>query len=541
MSAQKEHSTLQVDVGPMDMRMVMSFVFRRHSVPTIEITPRTIDRVVASNRRLTSLLERRIPIYGVTTGFGDSGGRLVPTDKVAALQGNLIQYLLCGTGATLPREACRATTLFCLQSISRGFSGVSPELVERLRFHLERDWIPVIPREGSLGASGDLIPLAYVARTLLGDGVVFDPDAGAEERPVPIAPLLQREGITPYTLKAKEGLSLVNGTAAMSGLSLLNLVAARYLTELTCLATSWLCLSLRGRTEAFETLVNVQAKSHGGQGRMARRISDFLADESYTARSLDDLATPGPGVIDRVQDRYSLRCAPQVLGPVDETIDLALGWLTTEASSTSDNPLVDADAVGSSLGMGGNFYGGYLGHGMDYLKISLAQVADLLDRQLTSLIDEKANRGLPANLAAWDRLPADEHHLHHGLKGLHQSVNALTAGVLARSGPNTIFSRSSESHNQDKVSLGMTAAVQCHELLEPLFTIAAMYLICLTQALDLRGIQLGGPVSTRYYQLVRDVVPFVSRDMALEQPVRALAAKLRGIASERAGYSDPLA
>jgi histidine ammonia-lyase/phenylalanine ammonia-lyase len=212
---------------------------------------------------------------------------------------------------------------------------------------------------------------------------------------------------------------------------------------------------------------------------------------------------------------------------VQETLDLAWKWLETEINGVSDNPLIDDDGT---LGMGGNFYGGYLGHGMDYLKISLAQVADLQDRQLTMLIDDKSNRGLPPNLADWESIPEADRFLHHGLKGLHQAVNAITSEILARATPNTIFSRSSESHNQDKVSLGMSAAVQCSGMIESMYTIQSMYLICLAQALDLRGVHLQGQASRQIYELVRSVTPRVSRDTALGDAVRALSEKLKALA-----------
>jgi histidine ammonia-lyase/phenylalanine ammonia-lyase len=518
--------TLVIDEHPLSLSRAMSFVFQRAGHGGPEVSDACFERVRVSERRLHQLMDQGLPIYGVTTGFGDSSYRLIPPDRSEELQRNLVAYLLCGTGKLLPRVACRATMLFVLQSMCRGFSGVSVDLVRRLQLFLERDWIPAIPREGSLGASGDLIPLAYIAQALQGDGEIFDPNS-TTERTVPLPEILALAGVPRYVLKPKEGLALVNGTAAMSGLSLVNLSAGRFLTELGCLMTSWLCLGLQGRTESFEPLVNERAKTHQGQARVARSILALLAAESYRAQPLHLLSTHGAQMQWHVQDRYSLRCTPQVLGPVIETLDQASRWLEIEAGGASDNPLVDPDpSAPSPLAMGGNFYGGYLAQGMDYLKISLAHVTDLMDRQLMSLIDEKSNRGLPANLAAWDRMPESERHLHHGLKGLHQAVGALTSEILAKATPNGIFSRSSESHNQDKVSLGMSAAVQCHEMLEQVFTVAAIYLICLAQALDLRGIELRGHVSRYYYDLVRSITPFIDRDRALERPVRELAERL---------------
>ncbi|HEX4922546.1 MAG TPA: aromatic amino acid ammonia-lyase, partial [Bdellovibrionales bacterium] len=314
--------------------------------------------------------------------------------------------------------------------------------------------------------------------------------------------------------------------SAMAGLALLNHQKSVFLTALASLSSAWLCLALRGRTEAFGALVNEKAKQHPGQTRAARRIRELLEAEGYAPKAGQDVQTNSEHTEEMIQDRYSLRCAPQILGPVLETLELVERWLEVEVNGVSDNPLIDEDG---RLGMGGNFYGGYLSQGMDYLKISLAQIADLSDRQLTLLIDDKSNRGLPPNLANWPGLSQEERHLHHGLKGLHQAVNAITSEIMPKALANSIFSRSSESHNQDKVSLGMSAATQCHDMLEDLFHVQSMYLICLAQALDLRGIQLKGEMSNFVYKLVRSVVPYVTADRALDDSVDALSQELQDL------------
>lgn len=516
---------LLIDDQKIDFKKVADIAFRRVKFSSVEISSSCQAKVRKSQAKLFELLEKKIPIYGVTTGFGDSSFRVVDASQSELLQANLISYLLCGTGPALPIEASRAILMLRLKSLSRGFSGVSLDLLERMKMFLERDWIPVIPREGSLGASGDLIPLAYVARALQGEGELW-----INGTQTSTAEVLKNADVGTYVLKPKEGLALVNGTTAMAGLFLFNLNNSRFLAELACLSTSWLCLALKGRTEAFGVLVNEKAKAHPGQALTARAITSLLGDEDYQSKPLEQIAIKASQTQEAVQDKYSLRCTPQVLGPVLDTIEQLREWLELEMNGTSDNPLVDEDGT---LAMGGNFYGGYLSQGMDYLKISLAHVADLVDRQLMTLIDEKSNRGLPANLADWNSIPESERFLHHGLKGLHQATNAITSEIMARATPNGIFSRSSESHNQDKVSLGMSAAVQCSQMIEPLFTIQAMYLTCLAQALDLRKIELKGERSKFFYKLVRSVVPFVSRDQSLGAEIKALAEKLKQLAHER--------
>jgi histidine ammonia-lyase/phenylalanine ammonia-lyase len=177
-----------------------------------------------------------------------------------------------------------------------------------------------------------------------------------------------------------------------------------------------------------------------------------------------------------------------------------------------------------------------MAHGMDYLKISLGNIADLMDRQLTLLISDKTNRGLPPNLADWDNMPEKDRHLHHGLKGLHQLTSAVTSEIMAKTIPNSIFSRSSESHNQDKVSLGLSAATQCSEITDSLFNISAAYLICLAQAIDLRKINLVGKDSQRIIKLIRKNVPFVKRDTRLDKNIKYLIEDLKSMALKEGSF-----
>ncbi|MEQ1878114.1 MAG: aromatic amino acid ammonia-lyase, partial [Bdellovibrionia bacterium] len=461
-----ENTGFLISEADLTLEDVRRYIFNPEPRP-IALSPSLLENVEGAHRRLNSAIDRGVPIYGVTTGFGDSCFRVIPKEKSAELQKNLSRYLACGTGELLPQVASKATLLFRLKSLGQGYSGVSTELLERMKMCLDNDWIPAIPRQGSLGASGDLVPLAYISQMLQGEGLVHDGDSLTQA-----SDLLDQAGVKPYTLKPKEGIAIVNGTSAMAGFSLLNIQYARAIAALSGICSAWLCLALKGRVEAFGELVNEKAKKHPGQSRAARRIRELLEAENYRPTPAQNIAVQAGVTSEFIQDRYSLRCSPQILGPVLETLDLCERWLETEVNGVSDNPLIDADGT---LGLGGNFYGGYLSHSMDYLKISLAQIADMYDRQFTLLIDEKSNRGLPANLADWPSMPESERFLHHGLKGLHQSVSAITSEIMARANPNSTHSRSSESHNQDKVSLGMSAASQTHELLESLFHVQSMY------------------------------------------------------------------
>lgn len=500
---------------------VIDFVYRRRNYASIKIDDELVNKITASRNNFEKLLEKNIPIYGVTTGFGESCFRSVDKGKSELLQKNLIDYLSCGTGQELSLEVSRAVMLLRLISLSKGYSGVSMELINRMVTYLENDWLPIIPSEGSLGASGDLIPLAYLAQALQGNGMVY-----ANGQVKDISLLLKEKNISPYKLKSKEGLALVNGTSAMAGLALINFNYISFLCELSVICSSWLCLVLKGRTEAYDSLVNQKAKSFSGQTKVASMVKALLDEEGYKTKCFSNIQTKDGHTSELVQDPYSMRCTPQILGPIYETVELFGSWLDQEINGVSDNPLIDSD---SNFANGGNFYGGYISHGMDYLKICLGHIADQMDRQLTLLISDKTNRGLTPNLINWPN-NNDELHLHHGLKGLHQLGSAITSEIIAKTMPNGLFSRSSESHNQDKVSLGMSAACQCSEVVNKVYTLFSAYLICLAQAVDLREIELKGKVSKDMYSKIRSCVGFIEKDTRLDGALQQLSIELRTLA-----------
>ncbi len=514
------NKSFEITDAPIPLKEIVNFVFGRTELQGLEISRNCDTRVRQSYAQLQQWAEGSEPIYGVTTGFGDDCGRRIPIGQSELLQKNLVSYLLCGTGPSLPATAIKATALIRLISLSRGFSGVSPELIQSLKRLIEKDWLPDIPREGSLGASGDLIPLAYLAYAVQGEGEVNTPEGKRE-----LSTLLSREGLSGHVLKPKEGLALVNGTSAMAGLFLTNWNQAKFSTDIAVIGSAWTCLALQGHTEPFSALVNEKTKNFVGQGLAAKQIRTLLEEESYRS--------PKRGASEKIQDRYSLRCSPQILGPVLDTLSLLEQWLEVEVNSVSDNPLISPEG---ETAMGGNFYGGYLSHGMDYLKICIGHLSDLADRQLALVIDTHTNRGLPPNLAPWNVLKEEERVLHHGLKGLHQAVSAITSEIISKTMPSGVFSRSTESHNQDKVSLGMSAAVAVSDLLDVFARVQSMQLICLAQAIDLRGIDLKGEISRNLYNVIRSVVPYVEKDQPLDKRIHALTETLATLSHEKGSW-----
>ncbi len=479
-------------------------------------------RIEGSHQVFLKHLETGVPIYGVNTGFGANSNGGISPPLMERLQDNLVSYLLCGTGELLPLEVSRGIFLARVVSLSRGYSGVSYQLLEAMLQFIKRDWIPAIPRNGSLGASGDLVPLAYIADVLRGGGQVH-----VGGKLVATSEVHAKQGVPAYQFKPKEALALVNGTSAMVGSSLYLLQIWENLLELCVTFTSWTTLVLHGDTDSFSTLVNESAKRHRGQSLIAKTLRSYLETEDQD--HLDFRKTlnfqSGPALQHAVQDRYSLRCVPQILGPVFDTLELCRTWFETELNGVSDNPLVDWRG---EIRTGGNFYGGYIGHGIDYLRMNWGQLADLMDRQMMLLFDSKTNMGLPSNLVAVEHMSSLEASASHGLKGLHQSMSAIASQVLAQSNPVTIHSRSSESHNQDKVSLGMSSCTLSVDLISPMYQMAALQGIALAQALDLRGIQLHGAHHQELYSMIREVCPMVTKDQRLDYPLAALEKKLLG-------------
>ncbi len=509
-----------IDADNLSVEALSSYVFQRRAFESVEISDAAAAQIQRSHARFLEHLEHPNPIYGVTTGFGSNCQQVVPKNRSEELQSNLISYLLCGTGRMLSTEASRAMSLIRIKSLSRGLSGVSNELLNHMCDLVARDILPEVPCEGSLGASGDLIPLAYLGQLVQGKGMALTPDGK-----MPAEEAFKKYKIKPYKLKPKEGLAIVNGTSTMAAQALVNHTEVKFLVDVLTTATSWLCIVLGGKLEAFGPLVNEKAKLHAGQARVASEVTDLLVKESYKSLTANQVSIKDLHTAEMIQDRYSLRCTPQVLGPVVDTIGVFETWLEQEINSTSDNPLIDPE--NGDLTSGGNFYGGYLAHGMDYYKICIGNMADLLDRQLTTVMDARTSNGLPPNLANWPMMNDVEKHLHHGLKGLHQATNAITSEILSMATPNSIFSRSSETHNQDKVSLGMSAAINCADMLKKLFTITSMHIICLAQALDIKGHKLKGDKANELYQLVRRHVPFITNDQAMGPNIQVLSDALR--------------
>lgn len=504
-----------------------------HGGRMVRLSERAADAVRASRSLKQSLIEQEIPIYGVTTGFGDSAHRQISPAKAGKLQQNILRFMGVGTGPLAPPEVVRVTMLLRANCLAKGNSGIRVELVERLLELLDHDVLPRIPERGSCGASGDLAPLSYVGRALVGEGRV---DYAGQTREA--AGVLSELRLEPLELEAKEGLALTNGTSFMTAFACLAAGAASQLADVADLLTAMASEALLGNRGHFNAFLFDQTKPHPGMVASARNIRELLA-ESRLALDREELFRGGLEGADfvelerRVQDRYSIRCAPHVTGVLRDVLSWVEDWVTTEINSSDDNPLFNVD--GHRVESGGNFYGGHMGQAMDSLKVALANLCDLIDRQLELVVDEKFNAGLTANLIPRFDSSHPEAGLHHGFKGMQLCCSAMTAEAMKLSNPATIHSRSTECHNQDKVSMGSIAARDARTIVELAENVAAIHLIACAQALELRGVDLCSPRTRAAFELVRGRVAFVDRDRQLDEDIAATVDLIRsGAVSELA-------
>lgn len=470
------------------------------AVPALDPSPEVRARIRATVAALDRRLAGGEAIYGVTTGFGDSCENSVDVDMALELPKNLVRFHGCGTGALLDRQQAAAVVAVRLATLARGHSGVREVLLDRLCELLRHRIVPAIPCEGSVGASGDLTPLSYVAAVVMGEREVL---AASGTEPADAA--LARAGVLPLALRPKESLSIMNGTSVMTALACVAYDRARRLARVASTVTALASDALRGEPAHFDPRI-FSAKPHPGQALSARWICEHLEYHPSHGRT----AT-------RIQDRYSIRCAPHVIGVLLDALPSMRAAIEVEINGANDNPIFDPE-TGDVL-HGGNFYGGHIAFAMDGLKNAVANLADLLDRQLALLCNESMSNGLPANLVA--RTTPDRV-AHHGFKAMQISASALTAEALKLTMPASVFSRSTENHNQDKVSMGTIAARDALRVCELTERVTAITLLAACQALDIRGPENARARSRKILERVRAVVPTNTADRRQDRDIEAI-------------------
>lgn len=463
------------------------------------------QRITQGASMLASLLEDNGTVYGVNTGYGDSCTVNIPSDLVAELPLHLTRYHGCGLGAYLDDEATLAVLVCRLNSLSRGYSAVRWPLLEQLAQLINHRILPQIPEEGSVGASGDLTPLSYVAAALVGERKVRYQGSLR-----PAADVLQSLGMTPLQLAPKEGLAIMNGTAVMTALACLACQRAEYLSRLCCRLTAMASVALLGNRGHFDPRL-FAAKPHAGQNQAAAWIFADLAEER--------------NAVIRLQDRYSIRCAPHVIGVTRDALVWMRRDIENELNSANDNPLIDPES-GEVL-HGGHFYGGHIAFAMDSLKNAVANLADLMDRQLALLVDSRYNHGLPQNLSGSQGTRAA---INHGFKAVQIGASAWTAEALKLTMPASVFSRSTECHNQDKVSMGTIAARDCLRVLTLTEQVAAAMIMATCQGIALRQRQQTTPLTNELSAFIsqcNEHSAFLDEDRPLETELRHFCQLIR--------------
>lgn len=468
-----------------------------------------IGRMEKTQRILMESMSGNIPVYGVNTGYGKSCGSRMPMSVALKNGENIFRFHGCGTGEPIGIEETRGAMLCRIICLARGYSGVSVALLQQMADFLNHGITPVVPCEGSVGASGDLTPMSYIGACLAGQREVF-----YGGRIVPTMKALKKAGLKPHKYLPKEPLSMVNGTTTMTGIAAVAVERANRILNAAIHATALSVHALKGNAHHYHPVI-AEAKPFPGQAFVAAEITRLL-QAKVSAKTLEDDA------LETLQDPYSLRCAPQVVGVLHDAISWIRRWVEIEANSSNDNPIFDP-ATGAVL-MGGNFYGGHIAFAMDGLKAALASVADMCDRQIMLLVDPHLNRGLPGDLV---RTIKGETGLRHAFKAMSIASSALTAEALKGTMPAASFSRSTESHNQDKVSMGTIAARDAERICTLTERVLSIHLLAAAQACDIRENIKARPLLAEIQGKIRSVSEPVIKDRPLDADIERMCDAVR--------------
>lgn len=470
---------------------------------TVEITSSVHGRVHASRQVVDHIVERGDVVYGVNTGFGKlSDVRVVPAELLD-LQLNLVRSHACGIGSPLSIPEVRAMMLLRANVLALGFSGIRMEIIEMLVAMLNRGVHPIIPEKGSVGASGDLAPLAHLSLSLIGEGESFFRGERLEG-----SEALRRAGLTPVQLQAKEGLALLNGTQAMHAVGGLALFRATRLTSVADVAGAMSLEALMGTPAAFDLRVH-DARPHAGQKRSAAHMLFLLSGSEIRESHLRD----DP----RIQDAYSLRCIPQVHGAVRGALGHCEEILLIESASATDNPLVfeTGDVIS-----GGNFHGAPLAIAFDYAAIALTDLMGISERRTDRMLNPDKSDGLPAFLA---RRPG----VQSGYMIAHVAAAALLNEARVLSHPASVDNITTSGGKEDHVSMGMTAALKLRAIAEAAEHLIAIELLTSAEGLEHRRPLLAGAGVERAFSAVREIAGPLLQDRSLSKDIARVAAAVR--------------
>lgn len=493
---------LELNGQQLTLKQIVDVADRREHV-TLSADARA--RVDQSRQVVEQIVKEGRTVYGVNTGFGKLSDVRIAANELRDLQVNLVRSHSCGLGKPLSEPEARAMVLLRANVLAAGFSGARPIVIDTLLELLEQGVTPVIPEKGSVGASGDLAPLAHLALATIGEGEAFY----SNER-LPSALALKRAGIAGLQLEVKEGLALLNGTQAMGAVGALALYRADRVTRLADVAGAMSLEALRGTPVAFDERIQA-VRPHAGQGAVAAHLRALLSESEIRKSHVEN----DP----RVQDAYSLRCMPQVHGAVRTAITHACEIVERETGSATDNPLVFAD-TGEVLS-GGNFHGAPLALAFDYAAIALTDLMSITERRIDRLVNPDSNEDLPPFLT-------EQPGISSGFMMLQVTAAALLNEARMLAHPVSIDNVPTDGGKEDHVSMGMTAATKLRSLVELAEMSAAIELITAAQALDFRLPLAPGRGVKRAYEIVRSHVSHVDKDRAMAGEIEGITEAIRG-------------
>ena len=492
---------LELNGQPLSLEQVAA-VARGAAQVTLGASAR--ERVEAARTVIERIIAEERVVYGVNTGFGKLSDYTIPPDELRELQLNLVRSHACGVGAPLALAEARAMMLLRANVLALGFSGARALVIETLLAMLERDVVPVVPERGSVGASGDLAPLAHLAQVVIGEGEAFYRGARMSS-----AEALERAGIEPLRLEAKEGLALLNGTQAMTAVGALALARADRLARVATVAGAMTLEALRGTPVAFDARIHA-ARPHAGQTEVAAHLRALLQDSEIRRSHLEN----DP----RVQDAYSLRCMPQVHGAVRDALRHARAVVEIETGSATDNPLVFTDT--NEVLSGGNFHGAPVALVCDYATIALVDLVSITERRVDRLVNPDENEDLPPFLTTHPGISS-------GFMMAQIVAAALVAEARARAHPASVDNVPTDGGKEDHVSMGMTAATKLRRVVEIAEHATAIELLTAAEALEHRAPLKPGVGVRRAYEVVRRHAPRLTRDRALAHDFENLVAAIQ--------------
>ena len=470
---------------------------------TVELAPSALERMARANAVVERLVRSGAVAYGVTTGFGKLSEIAIPHERLAELQVNLVRSHAAGVGALLPERETRAMMLLRANVIAKGFSGARAVLAETLVAMLNAGLYPPIPEQGSVGASGDLAPLAHLALALIGEGTLTRDGKSADA-----ATMLAGAGLSPVSLGPKEGITLINGTQAHTAVAALALVDAHRLWQVAHLAGAMSLEALLGTPVAFDARIH-DARGQLGQAASAALLRALLRDSEI--RESHREGDP------RVQDPYALRCMPQVHGPVLDAIDFCAGVVGRELNAATDNPLVFADT--GELLSGGNFHGQSVAMALDVMAIALTNLATISERRIDRLVHPDLNQGLPPFLTR-------DAGVSSGFMMAQVTAASLASECKVLSHPASVDTIPTDGNKEDVVPMAMGAAWKLRRVVDNVRAVLAIELMCAAQGLDYRAPLRAGRGAARGRELVRELVTPLTVDRVLADDIGRLSSAI---------------